>query len=53
MLGEFDAAINLYRQSQYLHPNDVDAWNNKGYALYNLERYDEAIGIEITNRISL
>ena len=35
------------------HPNDVDAWNNKGYALYNLERYDEAIGIEITNRISL
>jgi tetratricopeptide (TPR) repeat protein len=26
-----------------IDPNDADAWNNKGNALYNLGNYNEAI----------
>ena len=36
-------AIKLYEQSIELNPGCAIAWNNKGYALNLLEKYDEAL----------
>lgn len=40
---EFERAIEAYDNALQSNPLFVSAWNNKGYALQNLERYEEAI----------
>ncbi|MHC1610587.1 MAG: tetratricopeptide repeat protein [Candidatus Methanospirareceae archaeon] len=35
--------MEYYSKCLELDPKDVDAWNNKGFALYDLGRYEEAI----------
>lgn len=40
---EFHRAVEAYSQAIQCNPLFVAAWNNKGYALQNLEQYNEAI----------
>lgn len=41
--GEFENAVKFYEDAIRLNSNFVDAWNNRGAALYNLKKYKEAI----------
>jgi superkiller protein 3 len=35
--------IAAYDRALQIKPNDYEAWNNRGNALFNLGRYEEAI----------
>ena len=41
--GRLDEAIEHYRQSLYINPQDSDATNDLGVALARLNRFDEAV----------
>lgn len=44
---DFQKAIELYDQAIQLNPELVLAWNNKGYALNQLEQFEEAMPVLI------
>ena len=39
----YEEALAVYEQTLHLDPNNLDAWNNKGNALWHLKRYQEAL----------
>jgi tetratricopeptide (TPR) repeat protein len=41
--GCFEGVLLCYDKAIEIDPNDIEAWYNKGRALYYLERYEEAI----------
>jgi len=43
MFGKFKEAFNLCEEATKQNPKDILAWTTGGYALYILERYDEAL----------
>ncbi len=43
MEGKHEKAVEHYQQATEKEPNNYVAWNNKGYALSDLERYEEAM----------
>jgi tetratricopeptide (TPR) repeat protein len=43
MAGDFAGAIANYTKAIELKPDFLNAWNNRGTALYDLGRYEEAI----------
>jgi tetratricopeptide (TPR) repeat protein len=52
-LNKSDEAIKAYDKAIEINPQDSDAWDNKGIALYILNKYDEAIkGFRCKNNIS-
>jgi len=42
-LSRYDEAIASYDKAIEIKPDDYEAWKNRGKALYQLSRYDEAI----------
>ena len=42
-LGRYEEAIASYDKAVEFKPDDHQAWNNRGVALFNLGRYEEAI----------
>ncbi|MBC6424372.1 MAG: tetratricopeptide repeat protein, partial [Hormoscilla sp. SP12CHS1] len=42
-LSRYDEAIASYDKAIEIKPDDYEAWNNRGKALYQLSRYDEAL----------
>jgi tetratricopeptide (TPR) repeat protein len=47
-LGQYDNAIKTADQGLALYKKDPGLWNNKGYALYKLNKYDDAISAYTT-----
>ena len=41
--GRYEEAIKAYDEALKINPQDADAWTNKGNALSNLGRKEEAI----------
>ena len=40
---EHDEALECYNKALEIDPDYISAWNNKGYPLYGLDRYEAAI----------
>ena len=43
MEGKNEDAIIAYEKATELNPGHISAWNNKGIAMFRLQRYEEAI----------
>jgi len=43
ILGRYEDEINCYEEAIRIKPDYAEPWNNKGSALHNLGRYEEAI----------
>ena len=43
MQSKYDEAILTYDKAIELDQSYVEAWNNKGFVLYNQGKYDEAV----------
>ena len=41
-LNKFNEAIEAYDKAIEIDPKNLEAWNNKGIALNELNKYDEA-----------
>ncbi len=41
-LGEFEDAIKAFDEAIKINPELAKAWFNKGHALYELEKYEDA-----------
>ena len=60
MKSEFNEANQAFDKAIKCNPNDAQVWNNKGLALYHLDKcdeaikaYDEAIRLDPTNTKAL
>ena len=42
-LGKFEDAIHSYARSLELEPKNAPAWNNRGFANFNINRWNEAL----------
>ena len=42
-MGNSNEAIKAYEKSIEINPQSVDAWNNKGLALVELNKFDKAL----------
>jgi tetratricopeptide (TPR) repeat protein len=41
--GKYDSAIECYNKALKIDPEQIKAWNNRGFAFHNLGRYDAAV----------
>jgi tetratricopeptide (TPR) repeat protein len=41
--GDYEEALQCYNNTTILNPNDAEAWNYKGPALFQMDRLDEAL----------
>src|SRR6266571_2841434 len=41
--GEYKEALAAYEQALHFDPTDADAYNSKGFTLFELQRYEEAL----------